>query len=83
MGIDDLKKKEDQIAIHCSTKEDFIECCKIFNSHLSSDLWDVYTNNTMMFPYSHCYGDVDYCKRNNVMILKFLEISTNIYNLWL
>jgi hypothetical protein len=67
MTKEDIKEKD---AIHCKSLSEFnriIELFKMNNEHLN---WEIYKQNTVLFPFEYAYGEVNgYAKECNYNII--------------
>lgn len=75
MTKDDLKFKD---VVHCKSSSEFdrmIELFKMDNEYL---MWEVYEENTVLFPFDDQYGEVNgHCKEINANVINSEEIFSN------
>lgn len=73
MNIKDIRRID---AIHCETQSEFNRIIELFNMDAEYLFWDVYDEETVLFPYNNQYGVIDgYAADNNYNIIKSTDIS--------
>ena len=61
--------------IHCETLNEFKRIIKLFKMDGEYLIWDVYKENTVLYPFSDKYGEVNgYCKEAGLNVLNSTEI---------
>lgn len=67
-----MKKSEvtKKHVIHCKSKSEFNRIIKMFDMDDEFLNWDVYENDTVLFPFTNEYGDINgYAKENNFIVI--------------
>lgn len=61
--------------IHCKTPKEFNRIMDLFEMDKEYMMWDVYEEDTVLFPFDKQYGAIDgYCEEENMNVID----STNI-----
>lgn len=64
--------KGQKVAVHCKTQDEWDTCLAIYKgTRLKNTEWATYKTETVMIvdDYKGCFGDTDYCNRNNYQII--------------
>ena len=68
-----MKKSQvtEKDVIHCETSKEFYRIIELFEMDSEYLMWDIYNENTVLYPFTDEYGEIDgYCK----------EIGLNVIN---
>jgi len=73
MTKDELKFND---VIHCKTKDEFNRIIDILRIDKEYLMWDVYEEDTVLFPFDEQYGSIDgYCEEEKMNVIDSTKIT--------
>lgn len=73
-----MKKNEvtEKDVIHCETSKEFYRIIELFEMDNEYLMWDIYNENTVLYPFTNEYGEIDgYCKDVGLNVISSTEIT--------